>query len=74
MQLEKIEDLVKKIKDGELDQRRLTIVLDNDSTNFYYGNDEDEDYFEIDILEDNGYSDIDTLWKLLLPEAKVEWC
>lgn len=75
IKLNTIKELIEKIKNENLDPKRLTIILDNDDTSFYYGNEEtDDDALYIEIAETHGYSDIESLYKLLFPEADVQWC
>ena len=68
MELSTIKELCDKIKLGEIDESKLRIVLDNDGTSFYAGDE------EIEIEETGGYHDIEPLYKLLFPLAAVEWC
>ena len=70
---EKISDFIDAVKSGKFKEKLLTIVLDNDTTNFYYDG-EDKEPVEIEIGECNGYGDIEPLYKCLFPGAKVEWC
>lgn len=71
MQFKTIAELVAAVKDGRIDEKKLHVVLDNDVTSFYLG---DEDDTEIEVQECNGYMDIEPLYKLLFPQAMVEWC
>jgi len=66
-----IAELLKAIKSGEIDESQLEIVLDNDITSFWYGK---ETGAEIKVESANGYYDIEELYKLLFPEALVDWC
>lgn len=73
--LKTIKELLEKIKVENLDPKRLRIILDNDCTTFYYGDEEkDDDFMDIAIEETNGYRDIEPLYKLLFPESNVHWC
>jgi len=74
-----IKELYEAVKRGEIDESKLEIVLDNDCTNFYLGPPvEDDDGItvanEIEVEEANGYYDIEKLYPLLFPKAKVDWC
>ena len=74
-----IKELYEAVKNGDIDEAKLEIVLDNDCTNFYMGPpSEDDDGIktanEIEVEEANGYYDIEKLYPLLFPKAKVMWC
>ena len=73
-----IKELHNAVKSGKIDEERLTIVLDNDCTNFYVGPDCDPEGDELDneiiVEEAYGYSDIEKLYPLLFPKANVQWC
>ncbi len=73
-----IADLHKAVQSGEVDEAKLSIVLDNDATSFADGHLWDEDDNELDnkieVEEANGYDDISPLYALLFPRATVEWC
>lgn len=71
MNLGTIKELHDKVKAGEIDESKLIIIMDNDCTNFYIGPDEED---EINVSEANGYNDIEKLYPILFPNAKVEWC
>jgi len=72
---ETIKELYEAVKSGEVDESKLEIVLDNDQTSFYVGPGEDDNGNEIDneirVAEANGYRDIESLYPLLFPKAKV---
>ena len=71
-----IKELFEAVKRGEVDGSKLEIVMDNDSTSFYDGAPDPEDdgqSNEIKVKEANGYYDIEKLYPLLFPKAKVEW-
>jgi hypothetical protein len=71
-----IQELLDAIKAGELNQKDIRVVLDNDVTTVemgYWVDGVDEEDPE-DLYSGNGYMDVEDLWPLLLPEAKVEWC
>lgn len=67
IELENISDLVKMVRNGEIDESKLEIYLDNDCTGFWI---KDQ---QISVSESHGYYDIEPLYKLLFPKAKVEW-
>ena len=74
-----IKDLYEAVKAGKIDESKLFIILDNDCTSFWHGSILDDDFFEkdenrIEVTEANGYYDIEKLYPLLFPKAKVEWC
>ena len=74
-----IRELYEAVKAGKIDESKLEIVLDNDCTNFYLGSPfEDDDGVmtanKIVVEEANGYYDIEKLYPLLFPKAKVMWC
>ena len=64
-----IKDFYEAVKAGEIEESELTIVLDNDCTNFYIGLDN-----EVRVDEANGYMDVEKLYSILFPKANVEWC
>lgn len=64
-----IKELYEAVKTGEIDELKLEIIMDNDSTHFYEGRDN-----KIEVLEANGYYDIEKLYPLLFPKAMVMWC
>jgi len=77
MEFKTIKELYDAVKSGAIDESQLTIVLDNDQTNFYVGpsaTDEEWDNNEVRVEEANGYCDIEKLYPLLFPKATVEWC
>lgn len=63
-----IKEFYTAVKSGKIDESELTIILDNDCTGFYAGEE------EIRVAEANGYYDIEKLYPLLFPKATVEWC
>ena len=73
-----IKEFYEAVKAGEIDESKLEIILDNDCTSFYIGPSEDERGNELDneieVAEANGYYDIEKLYPLLFPKAKVKWC
>ena len=73
-----IKEFYAAVKSGEIDESKLTVVLDNDCTSFYEGSVYDSNGKELDneitVAEANGYNDIDKLYPLLFPKATVEWC
>ena len=73
-----IKELCEAVKNGDIDESNLCIVLDNDRIGFYVGPSEDKEGNnidnEIEVKESNGYYDIEKLYSLLFPKAKVEWC
>ncbi len=74
MKLKTLKELYDKVKSREIDESKLQIVLDNDCTMFYVGEPGEDDDNEIEVEEANGYYDIEKLYPLLFPKAKVEWC
>lgn len=70
MKYESIEELYKAVKNGDMDESKLEIIIDNDYTGFYNQDDESGDM----ICEGNGEYDLKQLYKLLFPKAMVEWC
>ena len=68
-----IEDLYNAVRNGEVEESNLRIILDNDNISFY---DESlpEDEQDIAVKEANGYGDIEPLYRLVFPKANVEWC
>ncbi len=64
-----IKELYEKVKAGEIDESKLTIIMDNDNTGFYVGDEK-----AIEDFSGNGYCDIEDLYPLLFPKATVEWC
>ena len=71
-----IKELKSAIEENEISEDHLQITLDNDNVSFYCWDEElDPDNFiwiEVDSAE--GYNDIEELYKLLFPKAKVDWC
>lgn len=63
-----IKELHCAIRNGDIEESKLEIILDNDVTSFYYNNE------EIIVKETNGYSDITPLYRLLFQKADVQWC
>lgn len=74
MKLKTIAELHAKVKSGEIDESKLLIVLDNDSTSFRVGDDWEDENANIEVAEADGYYDIEKLYPLLFPKATVEWC
>ena len=78
MEYETIKDFHAAVKNGDIDESKLEIVLDNDNTGFYTGpavDDEgNENDNEIIVEEARGYYDVEALYRLLFPRAKVGWC
>lgn len=68
MELSTIKELCDKIKSGEIDESKLTIMLDRDDTYFYIQGDK----LKIKECEMPG-SDIEILYKLLFPKASIGW-
>ena len=71
-----IKDLFEAVKRGDVDESKLEIMMDNDQTSFYEGGydpDDDDQSNRIKVKEANGYFDIEKLYPLLFPKAKVEW-
>ena len=79
MEYKTIKELYEDVKSGKIDESKLKITLDNDSTAFYIDTGEEDVYgnemdIRIVVAEANGYRDIDKLYPLLFPKATVEWC
>jgi len=72
MNYETIKGLYTGVKNGDIDESKLEIILDNDDTGFYVQSDGEE--WDDAILHGNGYSDIGELYELLFPKAIVGWC
>jgi len=70
-----IKDLFQAVKAGEIREEDLVITLDNDCTSFGACSQRDPDNpLDVHVDEANGYYDIEPLYKLLFPEAMVNWC
>jgi hypothetical protein len=71
-----IAGLIAAVRAGEIDESKLIIVLDNDSTGFYLcaGTGEPDDDEQITVGSANGYYDVEPLYKFLFPTACVKWC
>ena len=63
---ETLKELIQAIKNGEVDESKMTVSIDNDSTSIYL---DDEKLFN-----GGGYDDILDLYELLFPKADVDWC
>ena len=74
MQFRTIAELLAAVNDGRIDESKLRIVLDNDFTSFRLINGDGDEGTEIRVTESTGCHDIEALYKLLFPHAKVEWC
>lgn len=73
MKFKTISDLHKAVKSGLVDESKLQIVLDNDSTGFYISNGKSDT--KITVQNANGYNDILELYTLLFPNAaEIDWC
>lgn len=69
MEFDTIAEFHEAVKQGNIDETALRIVLDNDATYFnsdIVGN--------IKIKQANGYYDVEHLYRLLFPKATIEWC
>ncbi|MCP3683906.1 MAG: hypothetical protein GY861_14580 [bacterium] len=65
--IKSITDLYEKCKSGEIDESKLEIQVDNDTT--WYGIGEER------ILEGEGYHDVVEALQLLFPNAsECDWC
>lgn len=64
-----IAELYKAVQSGEIDESELTIVLDNDWTGWYLGQDNGED--DNSVGNGHGYDDYRELYELLFPKAEV---
>jgi len=72
MKYKTIKDLYEAVEAGVIDESKLNIILDNDNTEFYIRSDDDK--FAAEICEGNGEYDVEELYRLLFPNAIVEWC
>jgi hypothetical protein len=63
-----LKGLVKAVKQGQIDESELSIIMDNDCSFVYLAGQERA------IYRGQGYYDIEDLWPLIFPKAKVEWC
>ncbi len=73
---ETLKELVEAVRAGEIDESKLVVIMDNDTTSVYLAapkEDENDDCTN-EIYKGGGYYDIEDLWPLLLPGASVEWC
>ena len=66
--------LKKAVDDGELDEAKLTVVMDNDCSSIYYAPAEEGPEEDDRIFAGKGHYDTEDLWPLVLPKATVEWC
>ena len=62
--------LVQAVRNGEVPEEQLRVVMDNDCSQVYLGDDEEAE----PIYRGNGYYDTEDLWPLVFPKATVEWC
>ena len=74
-----IKDLLEAIRVGEVNEPDIRVILDNDKTTvelgyWVEGVDEDDSEEQEPLYDGKGYYDIEDLWPLILPQAKVEWC
>lgn len=69
---ESLKELVEAVRCGEVNEALLYVVMDNDCSSVYCASDEDED--EEALYCGKGYYDVEDLWPLVFPKAKVEWC
>lgn len=72
--IKSIEDLYNKVKSGKIDESKLIIRIDNDTTQFYSIKGEDEDGYDIieEYFDGNGYGDVYDLYPILFPKADVD--
>lgn len=61
--------LYKDVQSGKIDESELTIVLDNDWTGWYLGEDDGEN--DNSVGDGEGYYDVRELYELLFPKAEV---
>jgi hypothetical protein len=61
------------VKTGIVDESKLDIILDNDHTDFYVEKGPRGMYVKINVQGTDGYNDIDKLYSLLFPKARVDW-
>jgi len=73
MKYESIEELYKAVKNGDIDESKLEIIVDNDDTGFYIQPNNDGGWGD-EICNGNGYGDVKELYRLLFPKAMVDWC
>ena len=64
------------IEKNEIKEEDLQITLNNDNVSFFSGDEEKDpdNFIWIEVESAGGYSDIEELYKLLFPKAKVNWC
>ena len=69
-----IKHLFNAVKSGKIDEKKLTVVIDTDLTQFFLNlNTQNEE--EIEILEEGeGKNDVTALYQIAFPKASVEWC
>ena len=73
---ENIKALKTAIEKGEVKEDDLQIILDNDNVSFYCWDEEfdPDNFIDIEVDGAGGYRDIEELYKLVFPKAKVNWC
>lgn len=72
--IKSIKDLYDKVKSGEIDESKLIIRMDNDTTQFYSIRDADKYSDDVeDYFSGNGYRDIEDLYPILFPKADIDW-
>jgi hypothetical protein len=72
MKYNTIKELHDACKNGDIDESKLLIILDNDYTGFYIRSDDggDDDM----ICDGNGDYDVTEVYRLLFPKAIVDRC
>lgn len=72
MKYKTIKELYEASKNGDIDESKLSIILDNDYTGFYIRSDDggDDDM----ICDGNGDYDVTEVYRLLFPKAIVDRC
>ena len=67
-----IEELYDACKTGDVDESKLSIILDNDYTGFYIRSDDGDE--EDTVCNGNGDYDVMQMYILLFPKAMVDRC
>lgn len=67
-----IKELYEAAKNGNIDESKLMIIVDNDNTGFYIEDGGDD--CDNSVCEGNGEYDVEELYRLLFPKAMVDRC
>ncbi len=73
MLVKTIKELHEKVQSGEIDESKLSIFLDYEYTAFVLNLGENEEE-KIKVEEAKGNYDVQKLYSLMFPKAKIEWC